>query len=92
MQNITLKELFMSAEELSALESEVAAGNFDAQLKLLLYHVYGPTPASAEDKAQSATATLTEKLTGASEKADTAVENATEIAGAVTNILNLFKK
>ena len=48
--------------------------------------------ASAEDKAQSATATLTEKLTGASEKADTAVENATEIAGAVTNILNLFKK
>ena len=31
-------------------------------------------------------------LTGASEKANTAVENATEIAGAVTNILNLFKK
>ena len=49
MQNITLKELFMSAEELSALESEVAAGNFDAQLKLLLYHVYGPTPASANE-------------------------------------------
>lgn len=48
--------------------------------------------ASAEDKAQSAAATLTEKLTGASEKANTAVENATEIAGAVTNILNLFKK
>ena len=49
MQNITLKELFMSAEELSALGSEVAAGNFDAQLKLLLYHVYGPTPASANE-------------------------------------------
>ena len=48
--------------------------------------------ASAEDKAQSAAATLTEKLTGASEKANTAVENATEIADAVTNILNLFKK
>ena len=29
--------------------SEVAAGNFDAQLKLLLYHVYGPTPASANE-------------------------------------------
>ena len=48
--------------------------------------------ASAEDKAQSAAATLTEKLTGASEKANTAVENATEIATAVTNILNIFKK
>jgi hypothetical protein len=48
--------------------------------------------ASAEEKAESAAATLTERLTGASEKANTAVENATEIAGAVTNILNLFKK
>ena len=48
--------------------------------------------ASAEEKAESAAATLTEKLTGASEKANTAVENATEIADAVTNILNLFKK
>ena len=48
--------------------------------------------ASAEEKAESAAATLTEKLTGASAKANTAVENATEIAGAVTNILNLFKK
>lgn len=48
--------------------------------------------ASAEEKAESAAATLTEKLTGASEKANTAVENATEIASAVTNILNLFKK
>ena len=47
--------------------------------------------ASAEEKASSAASTLTEKLTGASEKANTAVENATEIAGAVTNILNLFK-
>ena len=48
--------------------------------------------ASAEEKAESAAATLAEKLTGASEKASTAVENAPEIAGAVTNILNLFKK
>ena len=48
--------------------------------------------ASAEEKASSAASALTEKLTGASEKANTAVENATEIAGAVTNILNLFKK
>ena len=48
--------------------------------------------ATAEEKAQSAASALTEKLSGASEKANTAVENATEIAGAVTNILNLFKK
>ena len=48
--------------------------------------------ASAEDKAQSAASALTEKLTGASEKASTAVENASEIATAVTNILNIFKK
>ena len=48
--------------------------------------------ASAEDKAQSAASTLTEKLAGASDKANTAVENATEIATAVTNILNIFKK
>ena len=47
--------------------------------------------ASAEEKASSAASALTEKLTGASEKANTAVENATEIASAVTNILNLFK-
>ena len=47
--------------------------------------------ASAEDKAQSAASALTEKLAGASEKANTAVENATEIASAVSNILNLFK-
>ena len=36
--------------------------------------------------------TTKEKLTAASSKANTAVANATEIAGAVTNILNLFKK
>lgn len=47
--------------------------------------------ASAEEKAQSAASALTEKLAGASEKANTAVTNATEIAGAVSNILNLFK-
>ena len=44
--------------------------------------------AQAEDSKEA----LTEKLTNASAKATTAVENATEIAGAVTNILNLFKK
>ncbi len=43
-------------------------------------------------KTEDAKAALTEKLTTASGKATTAVENATEIAGAVTNILNLFKK
>ena len=43
-------------------------------------------------KAEDSQAALTEKLTNASAKATTAVENATEIAGAVTNILNLFKK
>jgi hypothetical protein len=48
--------------------------------------------ASAEEKAQSAASTITEKLSGASEKANTAVENASEIATAVTNILNIFKK
>ena len=43
-------------------------------------------------QAEDSKAALTEKLTNASAKATTAVENATEIAGAVTNILNLFKK
>lgn len=43
-------------------------------------------------KTEEAKEDLTEKLTTASGKATTAVENATEIAGAVTNILNLFKK
>lgn len=43
-------------------------------------------------KAETTKDNLTEKLTAASSKANTAVENATEIAGAVTNILNLFKK
>lgn len=43
-------------------------------------------------KTEDAKADLTEKLATASGKATTAVENATEIAGAVTNILNLFKK
>ena len=41
--------------------------------------------------AETATESITEKLTSATGKATTAVENATEIAGAVTNILNLFK-
>ena len=43
-------------------------------------------------KTEEAKESLTEKLTAASGKATTAVENATEIAGAVTNILNLFNK
>lgn len=43
-------------------------------------------------KAETTKENLTEKLTDASSKANTAVANATEIAGAVTNILNLFKK
>lgn len=43
-------------------------------------------------KAETTKENLTEKLTTASSKANTAVANATEIAGAVTNILNLFKK
>ena len=42
-------------------------------------------------KAETATENITEKLASASGKATTAVENASEIAGAVTNILNLFK-
>lgn len=41
--------------------------------------------------AETATESITEKLTSATGKATTAVENASEIAGAVTNILNLFK-
>lgn len=48
MQNLTLKELFMSSEELVALERKVAVGDTDAQAKLLLYHVYGPEPASKD--------------------------------------------
>ena len=47
--------------------------------------------ASAGDKAGAAASSITEQLTGAAGKANTAVENATEIAGAVTNILSLFK-
>jgi hypothetical protein len=45
----------------------------------------------AEDTASNATSAIASALTGASEKANTAVSNATEIAGAVSNILNLFK-
>lgn len=47
---------------------------------------------SLTTKTEDAKAALTEKLTTASGKASAAVENANEIAGAVTNILNLFKK
>ena len=42
-------------------------------------------------KAENTAASLTEKLTSASAKANTAVENANEIATSVTSILNLFK-
>lgn len=44
------------------------------------------------EKAESSTSAIAEKLTTASGKATTAVENANEIATSVTNILNLFKK
>ena len=44
------------------------------------------------EKAENTAASLTEKLTSASTKANTAVENANEIATSVTSILNLFKK
>lgn len=44
------------------------------------------------DKASSASSAVSSALAGASGKATTAVENASEIATSVTNILNLFKK
>lgn len=40
---------------------------------------------------EAATSSIASTLTNASAKADTAVENASEIATSVTNILNLFK-
>lgn len=43
-------------------------------------------------KAETTASSLTEKLTAASGKATTAVENANEIATSVSSILNLFKK
>lgn len=43
-------------------------------------------------KAETAQATVAEKVASATTKANTAVTNATEIASAVTNILNIFKK
>lgn len=43
-------------------------------------------------KAEETQATVAEKVASASTKANTAVTNATEIASAVTNILNIFKK
>ncbi len=44
------------------------------------------------NKAESTAASVAEKVAAASDKANTAVTNATEIASAVTNILNIFKK
>jgi hypothetical protein len=43
-------------------------------------------------KAEETQATVAEKVASATTKANTAVTNATEIASAVTNILNIFKK
>lgn len=43
-------------------------------------------------KAEDTQATVAEKVASATTKANTAVTNATEIASAVTNILNIFKK
>ena len=43
-------------------------------------------------KAETAQATVAEKVASATTKANTAVTNATEIASAVTNLLNIFKK
>ena len=42
-------------------------------------------------KAEDTASSLTDKLASASDKAATAAENASEVAAAVTNILNLFK-
>ena len=47
---------------------------------------------SLTNKAESTAASVAEKVATASDKANTAVTNATEIASAVTNILNIFKK
>lgn len=43
-------------------------------------------------KAASASSAASAALSGAASKADTAIDNANEIASSVTNILNLFKK
>ena len=43
-------------------------------------------------KAEETQATVADKVASATTKANTAVTNATEIASAVTNILNIFKK
>ena len=43
-------------------------------------------------KAADASSTVSNALSGASSKANTAIDNANEIASSVTNILNLFKK
>jgi hypothetical protein len=45
----------------------------------------------AEDTASNATSAIASALTGASDKANTAVENASQIASSVSSILNLFK-
>ena len=45
----------------------------------------------AENTASNATSAIANALTGASDKANTAVENASQIASSVSSILNLFK-
>ena len=45
----------------------------------------------AEQKSSSASSSLTEMISNVSDKANTAVGNASEVANAVTGILNLFK-
>ena len=47
MQNIKIKDLFLSTEEVKNLESLAGNGDVDAQSKLLLYHLYGPEPATS---------------------------------------------
>jgi TPR repeat protein len=47
MQNINLKDLFLSTEEVKNLESLAGNGDVDAQSKLLHYHLYGPEPATS---------------------------------------------
>lgn len=46
MQIITLKDLFISAEELSDLAEQAKAGNSEAQTKYLLSKIYGAEPAT----------------------------------------------
>lgn len=46
MKNITLKDLFISAEELSDLAEQASVGDSEAQTKYLLSKIYGAEPAT----------------------------------------------